>query len=219
MPEVSNRSINHRFGSPPRGARGDNLPPISVIICFRNEAKRLANYLPLILEQNYPNFEVVAVNDFSIDGSAKVVTELQLSYDKLRLVQPPQPTRPGKKDALTFGIEQARHDILLLTDADCAPTSRQWISGMTAPLRDEGVELAIGYSPYRYQRGWLNFFQRFETTYTAFQYLGLARIGLPYMAVGRNVAYRKTFFQRAGGLKSHAHLPRRRRRSAGEPPC
>ncbi|PHI21566.1 transmembrane glycosyltransferase [Lewinellaceae bacterium SD302] len=184
----------------------DIAPPVSVIICCRNEAERLAKYLSLILEQDYPNFEVVVVDDFSSDSTAKVVADLQCSYDKLRLVRPEKPTRPGKKDALTFGIVQARHSILLLTDADCAPVSHHWIREMAGPFQLDTIELVIGYSPYRRRSDWLNLFQRFETTYTAFQYLGLARIGLPYMAVGRNVAYRKTFFQRAGGLESHAHL-------------
>lgn len=181
---------------------------VSVIVCFRDEAERLARYLPLILEQDYPHFEVVAVDDHSNDGSAEVIAQLQKQFPKLRCLRPPQPTRPGKKDALSFGITQARHEILLLTDADCGPRSKNWITLMTAPLRANlSKELVLGYSPYRQQGLFVHLFQSFETTYTAFQYLGLARRGLPYMGVGRNVAYRKSFFQRAGGLESHAHLP------------
>lgn len=180
--------------------------PASVVICFRNEAERLAKYLPLVLEQEHSQFEVVAVDDFSTDDSAKVVADLAKHYKNLRLVRPASPTRAGKKDALTYGISQAKFSILLLTDADCAPLSKHWISNMIAPFQDKAIELVIGYSPYRKTASFLNFFQRFETTYTAFQYLGLARYGQPYMAVGRNVAYRKSFFNRAGGLESHAHL-------------
>jgi cellulose synthase/poly-beta-1,6-N-acetylglucosamine synthase-like glycosyltransferase len=178
-----------------------------VVVCFRNEAERLARYLPLILEQEYPDFEVVAVDDHSSDASAGVIAELQERFSNLRYLRPSHPTRPGKKDALTYGIHQARHDLLLLTDADCAPASKDWIGHMTAPLAtDPDCELVLGYSPYRANATAVNRFQRLETTYTAFQYLGLAQRGLPYMGVGRNVAYRKAFFQRAGGLESHAHL-------------
>jgi glycosyltransferase involved in cell wall biosynthesis len=165
----------------------------------------LEHCLRSILEQDYPDFEVVAVDDNSTDASAAMVTHLQSEFPHLRLFQP-GPTLPGKKDALTAGIAAAHHERLLLTDADCAPASPQWISLMTAPL-DADNDVVLGCSPYAYRPGWLNFWQRFEATYTALQYLGFARLGEPYMGVGRNLAYRKSFFYQAGGLTYHAHLP------------
>lgn len=183
------------------------MPSISIIVCFRNEEERLPNYLPLLLAQQYPAFEVIAVDDFSTDNSAAMVQELAKKDARLKLVQPPSPTRPGKKDALTFGIAQAQNECLLLTDADCAPATEHWVSHLAAGFTNPAIEVVLGYSPYRFQPGWVNQFQRYETIYTALQYLGFAQIGLPYMGVGRNLAYRKSFFRRAGGLEKHAHLP------------
>lgn len=182
--------------------------PVSVIVCFRNEAARLTKYLGLIGSQDYPEFEIIAVDDHSTDESAEVVSRLAEVHPHIRLVKPLKPTRLGKKDALTYGIQCAQYDTLLLTDADCAPATDQWIRLMTMPLaRDVNTEVVLGFSPYRVSDASCNDFQRFETTYTAFQYLGMAKTSFPYMGVGRNLAYRKSFFQRAGGLERHSHIP------------
>jgi len=171
-------------------------PPVSVIVCFRDEAEMIQNCLISILKQ-----------DNSTDDSAVIVQGLIPDANgKLRLAQP-GPTRPGKKDALAFGIKHARHEHLLLTDADCVPQSQHWLTLMTQPLR-EGAEVVLGVGQYAYN-GWklVDRFQRFETFYVAIKYLGFAQMGLPYMGVGRNLAYRKSFFLRAGGFEAHADLP------------
>jgi hypothetical protein len=62
------------------------------------------------------------------------------------------------------------------------------------------VELVLGQGPYRRQPGLLNLLVRFETYMTALLYTGLAAWGLPYMGVGRNLGYRRSFFERAGGF-------------------
>ncbi|CAH1000854.1 hypothetical protein LEM8419_01918 [Neolewinella maritima] len=182
-----------------------DFPPVSVIVCFRNEATHLEASLRGILSQNYPNFELVAVDDQSTDASVAIVRYLQNRFPRLRLLQP-GPTRPGKKDALTAGIEAASHELLVLTDADCTPATDQWLRYMVAPLT-RGDQLVLGCSPYRYRPGTLAFWQRFEATHTALQYQGLARLGHPYMGVGRNLAYYRSFFTSAGGFSGHAdHL-------------
>lgn len=198
---------NKTVATSPQKKQTSALPAVSIVICFRNEAARLQTYLPLILKQDYPSFEVIAVDDFSEDQSAEVVKKMAARYPALQLVQPPEPTRAGKKDALTFGIQQAKNDILLLTDADCAPVSGHWIREMTADFINPQTEVMLGYSPYRYASGSVNSFQRYETVYTALQYFGFAQAGMPYMGVGRNLAYRKKFFTQAGGVDDHAHLP------------
>ena len=160
--------------------------------------------LRALLSQDYPAFEVLAVDDNSTDASAAIVRYLQRSHANLRLLQP-GPTRPGKRDALAAGIQAASHPLLLLTDADCTPASDRWLRLMTAPLT-QGKELVLGCSPYRHAPGPLAGWQRFEATYTVLQYQGLARRGLPYMGVGRNLAYHRDFFTRSGGFSQPTDL-------------
>lgn len=180
-------------------------PPVSVVICARNEAKNLSKNLDRFLNQNYRCFEIIVTNDNSTDNTAEILLEFQAKSPILRVVNLFDFTPPGKKAALERGIQEARYDIVLLSDADCAPASDRWIAEMQGAIRSP-CEIALGYSPYQKERGILNAFIRFETIYTAIQYLSFSIIHLPYMGVGRNLAYRKSLFQKTGGFESHAHI-------------
>lgn len=181
--------------------------PVSIIICARNEAENLKKNLPRILNQNYRSFEVIVVNDNSTDDTANILLEFKIYYSNLHIVD--NDKRPvkvtGKKSALTKGIDTAKHEILLLTDADCQPASSEWLRQMQSAMTDQH-SIGLGYSPYEKKSGWLDKVVRFETVYTAVQYLSFARIGLPYMGVGRNLIYHKKHFAQAGGFQSHQHV-------------
>ncbi len=183
----------------------ERLAPISIIICARNEAANLSKNVPFILEQDFPDFEIVVVDDASTDGSAAILARLSKEYPRLRPVFLSKKTSPGKKAALTEGIRQARHENLLLTDADCRPASRHWARAMAACFSDEKA-VVLGFSPYRREAGLLNKWIRFEACWTALNYLSFALAGQPYMGVGRNLAYRKSLFEKTGGFAKHADL-------------
>ncbi|MCB9295930.1 MAG: glycosyltransferase [Lewinellaceae bacterium] len=178
--------------------------PVSVIICARNEEKNLRRNLPYFLAQDYPEYEVIVVNDNSFDKTFDVLLDFQKKSPILRLIDVKVDTR-GKKAALSKGIKAAKFEILLLSDADCRPASPQWLNFMQAFIRDR-AQIGLGYSPYFRGKGILNAFIRFETTYSAIQYLSFALMGLPYMGVGRNLCYRKSLFRGSGGFDSHAHI-------------
>ena len=186
-----------------RGVSGRRLP-VSVVISARNEYENLRKYLPKILEQQYPVFEVVVVNDFSEDETASLLEEWQKKYKHLKVFTLKQNLNffSGKKFPLSMGIKAATYEHLLLTDADCEPASPYWINEMMKGF-DEGSELVLGYGAYRKRKGWLNTFIRFETLRTALQYFSYAIAGMPYMGVGRNLAYLKSVFYRSGGFVSH----------------
>lgn len=184
----------------------EEQPPISVIICARNEAKNLEKNLYHFLNQNYRSYEMIVVNDHSTDETEEVVLDFQKKYANLRLVNCNSSKRlPGKKQALTKGIEAARYDLIALSDADCQPASPNWLRLMQGILR-QNVEIGLGYSPYQTHRGILNLFIRFETVYTAIQYLSFALKGMPYMGVGRNLIYTKNIFSQTRGFHKHDHI-------------
>jgi hypothetical protein len=110
-----------------------------------------------------------------------------------------------KKYALTLGIKVARYDIILLTDADCIPQSNDWINQMQQKFTQD-KQIILGYSPYSYKEGFLNFMIRYETFYTAVQYFSFTLAGLPYMGVGRNLAYTKSLFFGNNGFHSHMNV-------------
>ena len=179
--------------------------PISVIICAKNEADNLKNNLPSILSQAYSNFEVVLINDYSSDNTLEVMQSFAHDYDHIKIVdvKPIEAFWGNKKYALTLGIKAAKHNTLLFTDADCKPVSKHWISTMTERF-DTKKALVLGYGPYQKIKGsFLNALIRFETFMTAVQYFSYTLIGQTYMAVGRNLAYKRELFYEANGFMSH----------------
>lgn len=181
--------------------------PVSVIICARDEARNLQENLPLILEQSYPDFEVIVVNDRSADDTEDILLQLQDKYPHLRTTTIKQSvdfTR-GKKLALTIGIKAASHEWLLLTDADCRPESNMWLSRMQRNF-DTHTEVVLGYGGFHREKSLLNLIIRAEALFIALQYLTFTLAGIPYMGVGRNLAYRKSSFFKNRGFASHSRM-------------
>ena len=181
--------------------------PISVIISARNEAVNLSNNLPFILEQKYPDFEVVVVNDCSFDGTDLVLEEFKNTHPQLKIVTITEHERfkTGKKFALTLGIKAAKNEHMLFTDADCKPASVNWITCMASNFANP-AQIVLGYSPYKKTSSYLNPLIRFETIKTAISYFSAALNGDAYMGVGRNLAYTKTLFFGAKGFAAHMHI-------------
>jgi biofilm PGA synthesis N-glycosyltransferase PgaC len=180
---------------------------VSVVICARNEADNLERFLPKILTQDYPAYEVGVVNDRSTDRTEEVLTRLSQQYSHLRFTNIPasETTRSGKKLALTIGLRAARYDRVLLTDADCYPESELWIREMTSPLGRE-KKIVLGYGRYARRKGLLNVLIRYDTLFSAMQYISFALKGKPYMGIGRNLAYDKNLFFRGKGFSRHYHI-------------
>lgn len=182
--------------------------PVSVIICARDEADEIEKNLPGILAQSYKGtHEIVVVNDNSQDETRYLLDGLHRVFKQLYIIELKQEAMhiPGKKFPLSIGIKSAKHELLLLTDADCIPSSEHWIRKMQLAFTD-GIEIVLGYGAYKKAKGLLNKLIRFDTFHTALQYLSFALAGQPYMGVGRNLAYKKTVFFRQKGFASHHHL-------------
>jgi cellulose synthase/poly-beta-1,6-N-acetylglucosamine synthase-like glycosyltransferase len=181
--------------------------PVSIIICARNEAENLKKNLPLILEQDYPHFEVIVVDDHSEDETEDVLAYFAAKYTRLRIAKVKNEPKfiQGKKLALMIGIKAAKNDWLLLTDADCQPAGKNWLAMMQKNFR-KSTSIVLGYGAYRSKPGFLNMVIRYETAFTAMQYFGMAKAGKPYMGVGRNLAYRKSLFFSNNGFGCHTGL-------------
>lgn len=181
--------------------------PVSIVIAARNEYVNLEKNLKAILEQDYPQFEVIVVNDCSWDESQKLLEYYQEVYAHLKvckiLEQEKYPT--GKKFALTLGIKAAKYQHLLFTDADCMPASKNWLSGMSAGF-SANKQIVLGFSPYKAYPGLLNLFIRFEAAMTAVFYFSAALAKKPFMGVGRNLAYTSDLFFGNKGFAKYQHL-------------
>lgn len=188
---------------------GRELPPLSVVICARNESENLSRNLPAILKQDYPDFEVIVINDGSTDESEDLLSELEEEYPNLYHSFTPDSARyiSRKKLALTLGIKASKYDWLVFTEADCTPVSDKWLRRIARNFTPS-TDIVLGYSGYERGKGWLHKRVSFDSLFTSLRYLGFALAGKPYMGIGRNLAYRKELFFKVKGFSTHLNMQR-----------
>jgi glycosyltransferase involved in cell wall biosynthesis len=177
------------------------LPPLSVIIAAKNEQTNLKQFLPLIFNQDYPEFEVIVVDDCSIDDSREKLALFQKEYKNLKISWTPKNaiSSGGKKLALSLGIKAAQHEQLIFIDADCYPETDQWLRNIAINFT-ESTDFVLGYGGYKHHKGLLNSLIRYDTLKIAMNYGGFAKAGKVYMGVGRNLAYRKSIWEENRGF-------------------
>lgn len=180
-------------------------PPVSVVICARTATEGIVDHLPNILKQDYPIYEVIVVNDGPDQTLHSRLREIGSTKLKEISFDSSQKKIAGKKEPLHAGIEAARHDLLLLTDADCLPASDQWIRHMVARL-GSAKQIVLGVAPFFKTGSLVNAFARFEGLLTAIQYLAYAGARIPYMGVGRNMMYDRRLYRAADGFAAHTDL-------------
>ncbi len=182
---------------------------VSVVICARDELKNLENNLPSVLNQSYEStHEVIVVNDNSFDDSKYILEALKSKYKQLQIIELTQEAMmiPGKKFPLAVGIKSSKHEIVLLTDADCIPATSSWIESMQSKY-DDKTEIVLGYGAFHKLKGFFNKIVRWECFQTALQYMSYSLAHIPYMGVGRNLSYKKSVFLRHKGFSSHNNIP------------
>jgi glycosyltransferase involved in cell wall biosynthesis len=184
------------------------LPPVSIIIAARNAVLKLEDHLPHWLNQDYPEFEVVIIDDRSGDETAYFLVKTAENEPLLKyvLLDPEVIKTGGKKLALTLGFKKAKYNHFLLTDADCVPNSNQWLKSMAAGFTHK-KDLVLGVSPVKTKKTFLGRLVQYENMLTALQFIGMAITGKPYMGVGRNLAYTRDIYNTVGGFSKHHHLP------------
>ncbi len=180
--------------------------PVSVIISAKNEETNLKDFLPKVLNQNYPLFEVVVVNDMSNDGTEDILNSFSQKNKNITIVKIDKNLKEkGKKNALTAGINASKYEYLLFTDADCYPVSKNWIKSVMSSYKEK-TEIILAYGAYEKSLGLLNKLIRYDTLTIALKYMSFANAGLPYMGVGRNLSYKKSVFLKNKGFQSHKHI-------------
>ncbi|MFY0604824.1 MAG: glycosyltransferase [Flavobacteriaceae bacterium] len=186
----------------------EQLLPVSIIICAKNEAKNLRSFLPAIISQEYPKFEIVLINDTSSDDTLEIMEFYKKINNTIKIVNVDanEAFWGSKKYALTLGIKAAKYEHLLFTDADCKPISKFWIQEMVKQF-NTSKQIVLGYSSYKkVSNSITNLLVRYETLLTAIQYFSYAKLGNPYMGVGRNLAYTKAAFFKVNGFVKHLQI-------------
>lgn len=196
------------FAFSKRSSKPLTTQPVSVIIAAKNEASNLKRFLPSIISQEYSTFEIILINDNSSDDTFKVMQGFNRINSNIKLInfKSTDTFFSSKKQALTLGVKASKYKQLLFTDADCKPVSKYWIKTMCTHFSKEKV-IVLGYGKYaEIKYSFLNKVIRFETLMAAIQYVSYAKNGIPYMGVGRNLAYTKDVFLEANGYGDHIKI-------------
>ena len=182
---------------------------ISVVITASDNEEQLTKHLPIILTQDYPDYEVIVVDDNSQDDTKELLKRLGKQYPHLYSTFTSDSIRyiSHKKLALTLGIKAAKKEWVLFTDPDCYPTSNQWLARMARHFTDD-TDVVVGYSNYERKSGFANLCYTYDTLLQQLQMLGATLLGRGYMGIGRNMAYRRELFFRYKGYSRHLDLQR-----------
>jgi len=179
----------------------DALPSVSIIVVTRNADRHLRDYLPSLLEQEYPDYEVILVDEGSWDETEDIVREYQKTYgDRLYYTRLPKDSRvvSTKKLGITVGAKAAHKDVLLLTEPATRPFSMYWVERMVRNFIT-GTEFVLGLDVYNDNGRFFQHMFAYDTLLKNIKSLGFALIGKPYSGSGRNMAYLKdTFFNNNG---------------------
>jgi glycosyltransferase involved in cell wall biosynthesis len=182
--------------------------PVSVIVCAKNEAEKVKEFIPILATQDYPDYEIVLIDDASSDETLDIFEAFEKQYSNIRLVKVENNEAfwGNKKFALTLGIKAARKEYLLFTDADCYPSNKNWITNMTSQFTMSKT-IVLGYGAYeKVKKSFLNKIIRFDNMLTATQYFSWAKAGFPFMGEGRNMAYKKEEFFKVNGFIDHMNI-------------
>ena len=187
--------------------RSADAPFISIVIAARNEADYIGRCLDSLKRQTYPTdrFEILVVDDDSTDGTSRVVASAGMDNLRLLSVGDRFLDMAAKKRPMSVGIQHARGEWILTTDADCtAPPT--WVAGVASYMEaDAGV--VIGFSQLGKTRSFFHRLQALDFFALMAAAAGAAGVGMPLAASGQNFAYRKSLFERVGGFREIAHRP------------
>ena len=184
------------------------LPPVSVVLTARNDGAWLRENLVYLLEQDYPDFEVVVVDYLSHDDTQYVLKLLKDYYPHMKIVPFKEDVNlfQGKKYPLSIGIKSAKNDILLLADPDCTPKNMQWLRGMVRGYAKPETQIVLGFCGLKRTKTLLGALQQYDNLSYSSHYLGCALLGHPYTGSGRNLSYRRSFFFKQGAFISHYNV-------------
>jgi glycosyltransferase involved in cell wall biosynthesis len=186
----------------------NSLPPLSVIVCVKNKFQKVDKFLPALLEQNYPQFEVIIVADGYSDDNDLIIGSLLHQFDNLYLTRIPDDTRniSRKKLGLTLGIKAAQYDCLVFTEADSLPASADWLRGLASHF-DGTHSIVLGLSALELRKGYLTNFCAYDYFLTNLQWLAFALFRHPFAGNGRNMAYHRSHFDNHKGFSRYRILP------------
>ncbi|WP_026777388.1 glycosyltransferase [Polaribacter sp. Hel_I_88] len=181
--------------------------PVSLIVFAKNSATNLQQNLPNYLAQDYPEFEIVLIDNASSDDTEDVIESFVAKHKNIKVVsvENNEAFWNNKKYALTLGIKAAKYDHLLFSNINSSPINEHWVTEMSKKFTLKKT-IILGYEKYKKENSIKNLFIRFHRLLKAIQCFAFAKQGSPFMAFGNNLAYKKTEFFKVNGFIKHIKI-------------
>jgi poly-beta-1,6-N-acetyl-D-glucosamine synthase len=175
---------------------------ITVVIPVRNEEHTIGTLLSDLAQQRYQAFEVIVVDDHSIDTTAPVVKSFTRNDSRFRLITS---HAEGKKQALTLGIQEARGTVIVTTDGDCR-VSESWLMLINQHFQEDGVKLVFGGVALLQNHRFFSAIQAIEFSSLIGSGAATWAWGYPTMCNGANLAFRKEVFDEVNGYAGNVNI-------------
>jgi len=188
-----------------KNTHSEKTEPVSIVICAKNEGYYLQENLPGFLEQEYPDFELIVVNDGSDDNTETVIAQHQLRYPNLRTTKIPLDDKfyHNKKLVLSIGIKAAKNEKIVFTNIRSKASSNRWLQKFINSW-DKGVQL--GYVNFENKKGFLYNFFKFDLLTKYIKDTSFASSGKAHSGNGDNLGYKKSEFFANKGFIKHSHF-------------
>lgn len=178
-----------------------SLPSVSIVVSARNEAEDLPDCLAALRALDYPadRIEILLVNDLSTDSTGALCDAATVDprFRALHTAQLPANGLEAKARGVAHGIAAARHDWILITDAD-AIVPPHWARAMLSHLRADTA--IVGGTVVVARHRWWSAPERMSWAFLQLIALGAAGWGIPFIVFGPNMGIRRAVYEAAGGL-------------------
>ncbi len=160
---------------------------ISVVVACRNEALNLPMLLKSLRNQSYQSFQLILIDDHSTDSTFEIMKLAENDFENILILQS---ENYGKKQALKLGIENAKNELIITTDADCSAPSA-WLETVIQYQELTKSDLIIGLVAIQPAVTFFEKIQQLEFLSLVSSGAGAAGIGQPIMCNGANLVFQK----------------------------
>lgn len=178
----------------------------SIVIPFRNEALNLPNLLQSLSQIAYPKnlYEIILVNDASEDNFENILINFKKQNPNINCLVLNAPTfkNASKKNALSAGIQYAKFNWIITTDADCM-VSKNWLCAFNHFIEEKNPVFICGPVQFKKRQTFLFHFQNLNFLSLIGSTIGGFGIGKPILCNGANLCYKKSVFYELGGFGSN----------------
>lgn len=182
-------------------------PPISLLIFVKNSAAYLEKNLTYFLNQDYPEFEILLIDNCSSDDTDEVLEKIKTKHKKVRIinVENNESFWANKKYTYTLAIKAAKYNHLLFSEIIAKPISKNWILEMSNQISDK-KSLVLGYTKHNTSKGFMNLLIRFNDVLDALKAFTFTKFNTPFRASAYNFSFTKDNFFRVNGFIKHIKI-------------